>query len=1139
MTLDLCPDPMKSQNFNRCLIHCITLITVSAWAHADSAIRISEFLTINNSGIEDEDGDNSDWIEIHNISDFPINTANWSLSDDIDNPGKWTLPSRTLQPNDRLLIFASDKDRTPVQSDLELHTNFKLSGSGEYLGLFEPNGTVATEFSPGYPVQFVDISFGYGIPQSEPSLAEKPIFYPEPTPNAPESKGALGFIKDSHFAIKRGFFDSPFSETVTCATSGTTLIYTTDGSIPTWSNGTAVVPTDEDSTAISEILISETTTLRVAALKPGWQASDIDTQTYLFLDDVLQQDGSGLQPHAAWGDLGQPDWEMDPEIVDHPTWGTTLKDDLKSLPTVSITADWQDLFGNGPQGIYVEGESDPRDCSVEYFVPDASEPGFHINASVQIQGGSSTGRWKVDKLSMRLKFKSEFDSRDMVYQLYPDSPVQEFDTLILAAGHNLVWHHGNTNQSGRAGIVREQVVADLQLQMTGQGATHHARFVHLYLNGLYWGLFALQERPDQAFAASYFGGAEDDYTVMKHNSSTVVNGTATDYGGLLSQTRKNQAADSIYQETENILDIPWLIHYLILNHWAGSYDWAHQNWYSSFNHKEPDGRWRFHSWDTEHVFYALDHMVMSENDTTQVFNTNERDDTGSPVEIHYNLINNADYRLKFTDHIQKRLKNGGELTPNNLLRVFEKRVAEIEKGVNGEAARWGDTNEKTNGSKYSKSDWLKEIDWLRHTYLLQRTDIVIQQYKDRGWFPDEGEVTFAPFGGNLQEDGSVEVGTDEDYIIYLTTDGSDPRSPNGEISDTAIVHNSGEEVTLNKMTTLKARSKSPTDEWGPLTEAVYQIGVIAPVSSENLVLSEFHYNPGEASLDELSDVAVTSENDFEFIEFINVLDDQIVDISKAVFADGINFEFPESSFLKPRERIIIVSNLDAFKLRYKALTPTLNILGAYAGNLSNGGETLILVDRNGDSIVSIDYKDNAPWPESADGEGYSLLYDLKSTDPNNGTNWQSSLQLNGTPGYADTLTYLEWASTIDLVGEEADDTDKDSLSNLAEYFFGTDSNSMTQLRSVSNMQVKEFSSLGVRNDYLSIVYRKSLSISDLNDILEFSRDLNSWTEYSDTRLIESVENLGNGMEEIVVRSPFPLTESLESQFLRIRIKQKE
>jgi hypothetical protein len=950
---------MKSGPFIRSLILCIASFAVTAGAQPDSVIRISEFLTINNSGIADEDGDNSDWIEIHNISNLPANTANWSLSDDIGSPGKWTLPSRTLQPDERLLIFASDKDRAPVQSELELHTNFKLSGSGEYLGLFEPNGTVATEFSPGYPAQFPDISFGYGTPQSDPPLEEQPIFYPEPTPNAPESEGALGFVADTRFIIKRGFFDSPFTETVTCATPETTLIYTTDGSIPTLSNGIAVPPTDENSTAFLEILISETTTLRVAALKPEWQASDIDSQTYLFLADVIQQDGSGLQSHAAWGDLGEPDWDMDPEIADHPTSGATLKDDLKSLPTVSITADWQDLFGNAPQGIYIEGESDPRDCSVEYFVSDDSEPGFHINASVQIQGGSSTGRWKVDKLSMRLKFKSEFDSRDMVYQLYPDSPVQEFDTLILAAGHNLVWQHSSLNQSSRAGIVREQVVADLQLQMTGQGATHHARFVHLYLNGLYWGLFALQERPDQAFTASYFGGDEDDYTVIKHNSSTVVNGTATDYSALLSQTRKNQAIDRIYEETQKILDIPWLIDYLILNHLAGSYDWAHHNWYSSFNHKDPDGKWRFHSWDNEHVFYALDHMVMDENDKTQVFGTRDQDDAGSPVEIHYNLMNNAGYRLEFADHIQKRLRNGGDLTPANVIPLFEKRVAEIDKAVNAEAARWGDTNEKANGSKYSKADWLNEIEWLRSTYFPQRTNIVIQQYKDRGWFPDKGEISFAPFGGNLLEDGSVEVGTDENYLIYLTTDGSDPRSPNGEISDNAIVRNSGYQVTLNETTTLKARSKSPTEEWGPLTEAVYQVGVVALASSDNLILSEFHYNPGEASLDELSHAFVTSKNDFEFIEFLNILDNQVVDLSKAVFADGIIFEFPESSFLEPRERVIIVSNSDAFNHRNNALPTTPNILGTYAGNLSNSGETLILVDRNGGLIVSIDYKDNA------------------------------------------------------------------------------------------------------------------------------------------------------------------------------------
>jgi hypothetical protein len=44
-----------------------------------------------------------------------------------------------------------------------LHTNFKLSADGEYLALFGPDGSAATEISPQFPPQFPDVSYGIGM----------------------------------------------------------------------------------------------------------------------------------------------------------------------------------------------------------------------------------------------------------------------------------------------------------------------------------------------------------------------------------------------------------------------------------------------------------------------------------------------------------------------------------------------------------------------------------------------------------------------------------------------------------------------------------------------------------------------------------------------------------------------------------------------------------------------------------------------------------------------------------------------------------------------------------------------------------------------------------------------------------------
>ena len=117
---------------------------------------ITEFLASNSTGLKDEDGAYSDWIEIHNSGESPIDLEGWHLTDNSTNPTKWTFPSVEIPADGYLIIFASNKDRTTSGS--ELHTNFKLSADGEHLALVSPALTVTSEFD--FPEQTSDISFG-------------------------------------------------------------------------------------------------------------------------------------------------------------------------------------------------------------------------------------------------------------------------------------------------------------------------------------------------------------------------------------------------------------------------------------------------------------------------------------------------------------------------------------------------------------------------------------------------------------------------------------------------------------------------------------------------------------------------------------------------------------------------------------------------------------------------------------------------------------------------------------------------------------------------------------------------------------------------------------------------------------------
>jgi hypothetical protein len=148
---------------------------------ASAQVRITEFMASNTSTLADEDGDFSDWIEIQNTSPTNVNLLNWSLTDSASHPAEWLFPATNLASGNFMVIFASGKNRAVAGQ--ELHTNFKLSSGGEYLALVKPDGSIVTQFSPEFPPQFPDVSYGVGMQIVSTTLvaSNAPLRYVIPT----------------------------------------------------------------------------------------------------------------------------------------------------------------------------------------------------------------------------------------------------------------------------------------------------------------------------------------------------------------------------------------------------------------------------------------------------------------------------------------------------------------------------------------------------------------------------------------------------------------------------------------------------------------------------------------------------------------------------------------------------------------------------------------------------------------------------------------------------------------------------------------------------------------------------------------------------------------------------------------------
>ncbi|HTN76182.1 MAG TPA: lamin tail domain-containing protein, partial [Pirellulaceae bacterium] len=150
-------------------------------------VIITEFMADNGGSVKDSFGDNSDWIEIYNRGDAAQNMSGWYLTDNASALTKWQFPAVTLQPQQSILVWATSRNLTTPAG--ELHTNFGLSKGGEFLGLVRPDGTtLVTQFAPKFPAQYTDVSYG----QPTTQITEQLVSHASPTKVLVPTNGSLG-----------------------------------------------------------------------------------------------------------------------------------------------------------------------------------------------------------------------------------------------------------------------------------------------------------------------------------------------------------------------------------------------------------------------------------------------------------------------------------------------------------------------------------------------------------------------------------------------------------------------------------------------------------------------------------------------------------------------------------------------------------------------------------------------------------------------------------------------------------------------------------------------------------------------------------------------------------------------------------
>jgi hypothetical protein len=243
--------------------------------------------------------------------------------------------------------------------------------------------------------------------------------------------------------------------------------------------------------------------------------------------------------------------------------------------------------------------------------------------------------------------------------------------------------------------------------------------------------------------------------------------------------------------------------------------------------------------------------------------------------------------------------------------------------------------------------------------------------------------------------------------VYYTTDGTDPRGPNGNPSPSARLLPPGQTIRIQQNTRVIARNFDNVTDRGEEAQKVgvdkiYWSGPLQydfVTSTTSLVISEINYNPGPATD---AEAAAGYGNDaFEFIEIYNPTN-ETADLVGVKLTDGVEFDFYTGAIraLPPQGRLVVVANKAAFETRYGTGLP---VAGVYTGNLDNAGEDIDLEDGTGKVIFTVFYGDSDPWPVRADGAGATLEFVDANTPASLRSKWYSwrgSSEYGGTPGTA-------------------------------------------------------------------------------------------------------------------------------------------
>ena len=570
------------------------------------------------------------------------------------------------------------------------------------------------------------------------------------------------------FNHKHGVYSSTTTLRVYPSVTGRPVHYTTDGSVPTMSSKVMK----------AGLSVSSTTVVRIAEEVDDSTLSPVVTYSYILPSSVLKQDNTPEGYPSTWGKFttisgtAPAYYAMDSQLVSE--YSDHIVNAFYELPIASVVTDKDHFFSHEVDeergGIYIytgdpmgggTGRGWERAISFELF----GGPQKHdltVDCGIKIHGGHGRLPEKNPKHAFRLVFKPQFGPKKLKYPVFGDEyGAAKFNDLVLRTFFGNAWVHWLEDNRQRAQYLRDFWARAIQERM-GYPVSK-GQPVHLFINGMYWGIYNLCERITAEWCSEHFGGDESIYDVLKVDETngervTPVDGNLDAWNRMLDLTSKvNDNDDDAYYALQGLdpdgnpdpslqpmLDMPNFIDYMLINYYAGNTDWDSHNWFAYRNREFPEEGFRFICWDSELIFGSVN------EDVTSV------DNSGKPTHILRRLMRNHNFRDLFNHRAHLLLTDGGMLTPDYVVSVWDSLYNGIKESIYAETARWGDYRRdihpyQSAGHRYRiETYYMKERNRLLNEYFPYRTDKVIAQLRNCGWYQTTDGVESMPIDADTQ-----------------------------------------------------------------------------------------------------------------------------------------------------------------------------------------------------------------------------------------------------------------------------------------------------------------------------------------------------------------------------------------------------